>query len=271
MAGMSDTSPEAEKVLIEVYRRMPPAQKWLQLGQMYDDARALHAAGVRLRNPGATARDVQADWLRVNLGVGLEVRDSSREGPMPNLSDLRDVLRVFDNLGIAYALGGSMASSLHGIDRYTRDADLTAEPFPGREGAFAQAFGPDYYLSEPAIRRAIQTRSSFNLINTSTGFKVDVFIRKDEPFEQSAMARRVAVHMPDAPEQPVMLHTAEDVILFKLRWYRLGNEIAQQQWEDVLGVLRVQAGKVDLGYLDEWAPRLGIADLLARARAEAAL
>jgi hypothetical protein len=271
MAGVSDTSPEARRVLLGVYRGMPPGQKWLQLGQMYEDARALHAAGVRLRNPAATHRDVHESWMRVNLGFRLEDRiaEPERDRTMPNLSGVRDVVRVFNDLGIVYALGGSMASSVHGIDRYTRDADVTADPFPGLEDRFAEALGPDYYVSVPAIRQAIQTRSSFNVINTTTGFKVDVFVRGDDPFEQSALARRLAMQFPDVPEQPIVLHTAEDTVLFKLRWYRLGNESAHQQLADVIGVLQVQAGKLDNAYLDRWAAHLGVADLLARARQEA--
>jgi hypothetical protein len=272
MARLSDTSPEAERVLLEVYRRMPVGQKWLHLGEMFRDARALHAAGFRLRNPGATPRQVHEDWLIRTLGFAPAgvIPEPATDGPMQSLSDLREVLRVFTDLGIAYALGGSMASSVHGIDRYTRDADITAEPFPGREAQLVGAFGPDYYISLPAVRDAVRQRSSFNIINTGTGFKVDVFICKDAPFELSAMRRRTPVILPDAPNQPITLHTPEDVVLFKLRWYRLGGESSPQQWADILGVLKVQAGKLDQGYLDHWAADLGVADLLARVLQESA-
>jgi hypothetical protein len=270
MARPNDTSPEAEQVLREVYRRMPFARKWRLLGEMYRDARALHAAGVRLRNPGATPREINKDWLEriVDFPLPDNIPGPTQDQPMQSLHDLRDVVRVFTDLGIPYALGGSMASSVHGIDRYTRDADITVEPFPGKEAQLASSFGPDYYLSLPAIEQAIRQRSSFNIINTSTGFKVDVFVRKDVAFEQSAMARRMSVDLPEAPGQPIVLHTPEDIILFKLRWYRLGNESSDQQWADILGVFKVQAGQLDQAYLDQWAPDLGVADLLHRARRE---
>jgi len=58
------------------------------------------------------------------------------------------------------------------------------------------------------------------------------------------------------------------VILFKLRWYRLGNEASDQQWSDVLGVMKVQAGRLDDAYLDYWAAALNVRDLLDRARKE---
>ncbi|HZT80221.1 MAG TPA: hypothetical protein VFA26_08365, partial [Gemmataceae bacterium] len=59
-----------------------------------------------------------------------------------------------------------------------------------------------------------------------------------------------------------------DLILFKLRWYRLGNEVSEKQWDDVLSVLKVQAGRLDDAYLDRWAAELHVADLLAKARQE---
>ncbi len=209
MARFSDTSPEAERVLVEVFRRMPAERKWLQLGQMFQDARHLHAIGVRLQTPGATERQIQESWLDINLGFKdrKAIREPARMGPLLNLNDVRQVASVFDSLGIPYALGGSMASSIHGIGRYTQDADLTAEPFPAKEAAFTQSFGPDWYVSLSMIQEAVRLRSSFNVINTSSGFKIDVFIRKDLPFEVSAMHRRVPCFPPEDPTGVIALHT----------------------------------------------------------------
>jgi hypothetical protein len=270
MTRISDTSPEAERVLLSVYRRMPMGDKWRHLGEMYQDARFLHAAGVRLRNPTATQEQIHQAWLQINLGFKETVgRAPTPLRPMQNLVDIREVIRILNNLAIPYALGGSMASSLHGIERYTRDGDLTVEPFPGREDDFAAAFGPDWYVSVSAARDANQRRAYFNVINTATGFKVDLFVRKDQPFEREAMARRVSFTPPEQPDQPIFVHSAEDVILFKLRWYRLGGEVIDQQWTDVLNVMKVQIAKLDRIYLDHWASDLGVSDLLARARQEA--
>ena len=273
MTRLSDTSPEAEQVLLSVYRRMSPEDKWRHLGEMYLDARFLHAAGVRMRNPSATPAQIHQSWLEVKLGFKerAAVRGPAPLRVMQNLIDLREVIRILTDLGIPYALGGSMASSLYGIERFTRDADLSVEPFPGREEEFAKAFGPDWYLSVPAAQEANSTRSSFNVINTATGFKVDLFVRKDLPFECKAMERRVSFTPPEQTDQPIFLHSPEDVILFKLRWYRLGSEVMGQQWSDILNVLKVQAGRLDSSYLDHWAADLGVSDLLSRARQEASV
>jgi hypothetical protein len=270
MSDQTDTSPDADRVLTTVYRKMPIGKKWLLLGEDYRCAKILHAAGVRQRNPSATPSEIQNAWLTANLGytpvrvVGTPAMDQNLE----NLQAVREVIAILDRLAIPYALGGAMASSVYGVNRYTRDANLAVEPFSGQVAQFAASFTPDYYVSIPAIQEAIERRASFNIINTRTGFKIDIFIRKDRPFEESAMMRRRAVLLPDAPEQPMTLLTPEDTLLFKLEWYRLSDEALDQQWKDILGVLKVQAGRLDETYMDHWAAELNVSDLLAKAKRE---
>lgn len=267
---LTDTSPEAERVLIDIHRRMTFARKWAIIRDLFRTARALHAIGVRLRHPMATDRDIHEDWLRQTLGSrpSAPCEDPSVFISGQELQVLQTVVAAFTRLGIPYAVGGSLASSVYGFSRHTRDADITVEPFPGQESELVGKLGPDFYASLPAIEEAVRQRSSFNLIHSHTGFKVDVFVRKDTAFEQSALARRVTTAIPDQPDQCLVIHAPEDVILFKLRWYRLGDEVSEQQWKDVLGVLQVQGGRLDEAYLDQWAKELGVDDLLARARQE---
>jgi hypothetical protein len=63
----------------------------------------------------------------------------------------------------------------------------------------------------------------------------------------------------------VRFASAEDTVLHKLAWYRLGNEVSDRQWNDAIAVLNVQAAALDLEYLEHWAHRLGVLDLLQRA------
>jgi hypothetical protein len=181
---------------------------------------------------------------------------------------LREVLVVLDRLGIPYALGGSWASSFLGKMRFTHDADVAVEPFPGKEAEFCASFGDDYYVSLEAVQDAVRRRSSFNVIHFPSGFKVDLFVQKDRPVDRSVMARRQPQVLEKEPESRLMMVSPEDVILQKLEGYRLGGEASEQQWRDVLGVFEVQAGRLDQAYLDRWAAHLGVADLLNRARQE---
>jgi hypothetical protein len=273
MAKLSDTSPEAQRVLIESYRRMPATRKWKLLGDAYRFARVLHAAGLRARSPGVTDEEVCRDWALRTLGKGpwLErMRFDMHNQPIEHQQVIREVIAALRQEGIDNAVGGSLASSLHGVIRYTQDADLSAEPFPGKEAAFVARFpAPDYYIDLVSVQDAVRRRSSFNIIHLPTSFKVDVFIRKDRAFEQALWQRRMTTTQLDPGGRPVEVVSPEDIILLKLEWYRLGGEVSDQQWNDLLGVMRTRAGQLDAAYLDQWSAGLGVADLLARARQEA--
>ncbi len=178
------------------------------------------------------------------------------------------VVDVFERLQIPYFIGGSMASALHGVARSTLDADMVAEIHLAQVEALVKTLGDDFYADEEMIRDAIRHHGSFNLIHLATMFKVDVFIRKERPFDRVQFQRRVEQLFAANPEQKAFMTTAEDIILAKLEWYRLGNEISDRQWRDILGVLKVQAGRLDLDYLHLWAQELNVADLLLRALKE---
>ena len=178
------------------------------------------------------------------------------------------VVAVFERLQTPYFIGGSMASALYGVARSTLDADMVAEIHLSQVGALVKTLGNDFYADEEMIRDAIRHHGSFNLIHLTTMFKVDVFIRKERPFDRIQFQRRVEQLFATNPDQKAFMTTAEDIILAKLEWYRLGNEISDRQWRDILGVLKVQAGRLDWAYLNQWAVELKVADLLQRALKE---
>jgi hypothetical protein len=80
MSQLSDTSPEAERVLVDVYRRMSVAEKWQRMGEIYRRAKTLHAMGVRMRLPEATPKQIHEDWLALTLGKELlqQIREARR-------------------------------------------------------------------------------------------------------------------------------------------------------------------------------------------------
>jgi hypothetical protein len=268
MLLLNDTSPEAQRVLVEVYRQMPAARKWQLMGEIFHTGKTLHAAGYKRDHPDASSDELQSAWLAVTLKQNWSgpLRGQTMNSTDENLRVLREVIAALTKLNITYALGGSWASSLLGEPRFTQDADISVEPFHGREKALCACFGADYYLSLEAIQSAIQNRTSFNIINLTVGFKVDVFLQKERPFDQSFMNRRRPLQLPNFPKQSIVVVTPEDIVLLKLEWFRIGGELSDQQWKDVLGVLRTQAGKLDEEYLTDWAGQLNLTDLLTQAR-----
>jgi hypothetical protein len=164
-------------------------------------------------------------------------------------------------------IGGSLASSLHGVPRSSHDADLVAEVPGARADELAALLQPEFYVDADMIRDAVRRGGSFNVIHDDTGFKVDVCVLGREPLAQLEMQRR-ELYVLDEEGTAAYFCTAEDAILQKLDWYKKGGGASERQWLDVLGVLKVQGARLDFPYLEEWAPSLGVADLLVRARDE---
>ena len=183
---------------------------------------------------------------------------------------IRTAVNALDRMGLRYAIGGSIASSTYGAPRFTQDADITIEPFASRESEFAAHFGADFYVSVMAMQQANRRRSSFNLLHIPSGFKVDFFVKREVPFAEAVMKRRRVESLSLLGGQRLYLTSPEDIVLLKLEWFRLGGEVSDRQWSDVLGVLKVQGGRLDQQYLAETAITLGVADLLERAIREAA-
>ncbi|OQY99429.1 MAG: hypothetical protein B6D41_01485 [Chloroflexi bacterium UTCFX4] len=181
------------------------------------------------------------------------------------------VIDALDALGAPYLIGGSLASARYGIPRATMDADLVAELRHEHAEPLAQALTPAFYVDTESIHKAIRDQRSFNLIHLETMFKVDIFIRKPRAFDQSQFARRVRATLSTSPERSAYIASPEDTVLAKLEWYKIGGQMSDRQWRDILGVLKAQAENLDLAYLRLWAKRLQVPDLLARALLEAGL
>ncbi len=179
------------------------------------------------------------------------------------------VTGILESLGVRYAIGGSLASSLHGVFRASVDADLVADLRLEHVEPFARALGDAFYHDGTAMRRAIDLRRSFNLIHLATMFKLDIFIPKGRAFDEAQLRRRTAHVIATDPERSAFVASAEDSVLAKLDWYRAGGEVSEQQWRDVLGILQVQRGRLDDDYLRSMAASLSVSDLLERALSEA--
>jgi hypothetical protein len=182
------------------------------------------------------------------------------------------VTRALTELGIPYLIGGSMASIVHGIPRLTQDIDLVADLREEHVKPLAAKFGADFYLDEQTIYRAIRARRSFNLIFLEKMFKVDVFIPQEDAWSKEEMQRRELKPLVEGLEDTACyVASAEAIILQKLRWFQKGGGVSERQWDDVLGVLKVQAGALDYTYLRQWAAELGVAELLRHAMVDAGL
>jgi hypothetical protein len=171
------------------------------------------------------------------------------------------VTHVLDSLGIVSSIGGSIASSVAGEPRSTIDVDIVAAIEEAHIPALVAALNDEFYVDEDALRRAVRIRRSTNLIHQASQFKIDIFPAGGTPLDSQLLVRRRAIEMDG---RTIHVHSPEDILLQKLRWFRLGGESSDQQWRDVLGIVRVQADRLDQAYLRIHAPTLDVTDLVDR-------
>lgn len=179
------------------------------------------------------------------------------------------VIDVLEELGIPYVIGGSLASIAHGEIRNTVDADIVADIQPEHVSPFVHALESQFHVTGLTIVDAIMYRSSFNMVHRDTALKVDVFLPKPRAFDRMQLERRGREVIVAKPERTAWVASAEDTILAKLEWFRLGGETSERQWRDVLGVLKTQGDRIDVNYLCTWAAELGVSDLMEKALIEA--
>ncbi|MCE5277769.1 MAG: hypothetical protein ABFD92_15725 [Planctomycetaceae bacterium] len=181
---------------------------------------------------------------------------------------IKPIIEWFDQVGVPYYVGGSVASSAYGKARSTVDVDIVADLNPDDVPVMVRDFSASYYLAEESIRHAVRTRGSFNLIHLQTMLKVDVFVAGATLHDRQALARRRRRLLLDAGEE-FYFASPEDLILAKLAWFRDGGQESRKQWDDVLGIVEVQVDSLDMEYLRSEAQVMHLADLLERARVEA--
>lgn len=186
------------------------------------------------------------------------------------LQALTPVIEAFESLAIAYCIGGSVASSLYGRSRLTQDIDIVADLALPQVQPLVQRLQADYYIDDGMVQDAIQHRSSFNVLHHATGVKIDVFVMKSGPFAQAELQRaRMAAFM--LGSRTFAFATPEDTILTKLDWWKQGSGISARQWDDIVEVMKRQRQNLDLVYLRQMAPLLGVADIFEQALTDAGL
>lgn len=173
------------------------------------------------------------------------------------------LLAALDHLGVRYVVGGSLASFIRGTGRATMHIDLVVELGPAQAETFALALQGEFYADADMIREALDRGISFNVIHFKSSYKFDLFPVASE-FERSQLARGAVVDASPFDTTPLRFRVAspEDIILAKLAWFHKGGCVSARQWNDVLGVVRIQGDRLDRAYLNEWAERLAVRELL---------
>jgi hypothetical protein len=165
-----------------------------------------------------------------------------------------EVLAALDRLEIPFLIDGSGSG----------DIDVVGDIAPKIVAQFCAALAPNFYSDAGHAELAVRGGRAFNVIHLKSAYKFDIFPAGADRFAHSQLARRhyITTTVPGLESVAFPVASGEDTILDKLVSFRKRGEVSDS---DILGVIRVQAGRLDLGYLREWAGELGVGDLLRRA------
>jgi len=173
---------------------------------------------------------------------------------LEELEVLKTISQRLEDAHIPFMLTGSFAMAYYGQPRMTRDLDLVVSMVEEDVRGIVALLSPDFYVDADDVRSAIRSQRLFNLMHNATGVKVDLIVRKSAEYRQVEFARRRPVEMSGVKTWIV---SREDLILSKLVWAKEVNSELQRR--DVKNLLD---DTVDRNYLDHWAPRIGVTQIL---------
>jgi hypothetical protein len=164
------------------------------------------------------------------------------------------VISALERTKIPYMLTGSFASAAHGRLRATQDIDIVIAPTAQQLRKLVAEFPSDeFYADEEDAFQALAHTSQFNIIDFSSTWKADLIMRKSRAFSVTEFDRRM--HYVVAGVQ-VFVTTAEDILIAKLEWAKLGE--SERQIEDAAGVAETQGTALDRAYVEHWVRELGL-------------
>ncbi|MBE9190745.1 hypothetical protein IQ230_10340 [Gloeocapsopsis crepidinum LEGE 06123] len=268
-----DTHPEVDKFLMRAFRNMPVWKKAHLVDEATKGIQQWALIGIRNQFPDISQTETKFQlavrWLGIDLANRFYKNNQEKIVDAESIQLALKIAAIFDKLAIPYLIGGSVASSILGEPRATLDVDFVADLQLSHVSPLLVAMGKDFFIDEGMVTEAIERQSSFNVIHLESMQKADIFLLSNQPLAQSEMQRRQQLIITQNPERQAWLPSAEDIILQKLIWYRMGGGVSDRQWRDVLGVLKVQADKIDINYLTQWAETLNLIEMLTQALQQA--
>ena len=276
MHGLSDTSRRAQAMQYAILRHLSPSRRGALALALSRTVLVASRRGILHRHPQATPQEVLAQVVQINYAVPalpLVERSPSMLADPLLAEAVQPVVALFERLQVVYHIGGSLASSLHGMPRATLDIDVVAQLEPAHIPVLVADLSPLFYCSETEMQEALAHATmfpSFNLIHLTMGVKIDVFVPPPSPYLASRLSRSVAIALDEqTPTTTVPVAAVEDMILTKLLWYEAGNRTSDRHWGDIVGMNAIQQTTMEWDYLLPWAESLGVAGMLQLALAQA--
>lgn len=167
------------------------------------------------------------------------------------------VLDVLNRKQVPYMLVGSFSSNAYGEARATKDADFVVELSAEKRSDLLRELPVEFEIDCQVLFETITGHTRQILRVPSIPFEIELFDLSDEAFDQSRFSRRLKTSMLD---QDVWLPTAEDVVVQKLRWAKLGSRM--KDFLDAQSIVKVRGDRLDWDYIRHWCRELEISTKL---------
>lgn len=175
---------------------------------------------------------------------------------------LRSIVPRLEQSEIPYMITGSIAAAYYGQNRTTYDLDIVISATPDKLKRLIELLPKEqYYAALQDALDAHRHHSMFNVLDMSSGWKIDLILTKPGPFHQEAFQRRLAVTFEAVTTYVI---SAEDLILSKLEWARMGE--SERQVRDTAIVLEKRRDALNFPYIEKWITELGLSSQWAHAR-----
>ena len=115
----------------------------------------------------------------------------------------------------------------------------------------------DFYVSRDAARQALAQRGQFNVLDPSSGTKLDLMIAKTDSWGVAQLERRERIGL--LPDRMGFAARPEDIIISKMLYYQEGG--SEKNLRDITGMLKVSNDKIDRDYVWRWAGELGLTEI----------
>ena len=278
----ADTHLDAERMLIHLIRTAPMSKRFRLIQSLTQGAFWSNIQAWRQRHPNMCEQDAALQVISRSYGSLLtkQVREALVQHqdwslqPIDLLTVMLPALQAFDEQNLFWYLGGSIASSLHGMQQMAQDVDLVVNLHSQNLSSLLLLLRQHYAFDDDAFQEAVSQRTACSLIHLDTLMKVDVIIVKQSAFEIALHPRIASYHLDDRYPS-LRLASAVEMILVKLHRYsqdllsRTDGMRDDAGWNDIVGMLKIQEPPLERDFLEEWARTLKIAEVLRQALVDA--
>lgn len=156
-----------------------------------------------------------------------------------------EMVKTLDRCGFPYMVVGALSSNLYGIPRSTKDVDMVIEiPRQKRIEDLRTELPENFRLNLQASFELVTGTVKYEITVSNPKYLVELFLLSDDAHDKARFSRRNQVLIDGVV---VSVPTIEDVVVTKLRWFRLKDQ------QDIKNIIGIQKERLDWDYVHHWA------------------